>query len=459
MGKIANALGKYAQERKAAGLSKLTRTDWEALLAHNPKTGHLINTNTSANPANHSMDELRNGGTLQRLLDHKLIFPGGKLTTKGLAECKRLRLMKQASKPAVAKETNISGKFSEDIDPDEVIIELKEEVRLPEPPAITESTAKKVVPLIKRPGTVENESLLAVDVSDSYSILPPSEDNNFEGINTTIVSDRNKTDAVVPEMADEIDNRTSGQDFPSITASQVLFDKKKPHRSLVSIANPQSYEAEQFKMLRNNILFPAEGIAPQTILVTSCLPGEGKSFISANLAVSIAMNVNKHVLLIDGDLRKPALQQVFGFGDLPGLSDYLADQRPLDSLLMKTTVEKLTLLPGGPVPVNPSELSSSERMSAMLKEVKERYHDRLIVIDSPPPILAAETSFLARQVDGILIVVKHGKTPREDIEDLMDVVGSDKILGGVIKYLDLPLLKRYGYGKYSQYSVYGNGKK
>mgnify|MGYP001827871014 FL=1 len=82
-------------------------------------------------------------------------------------------------------------------------------------------------------------------------------------------------------------------------------------------------------------------------------------------------------------------------------------------------MEKLTLVPGGPVPPNPSELASSERMSAMLEEVKQRYQDRLIVIDSPPPALTAETSFLARQVDGILLVVKHGKTAKEDIEDLM----------------------------------------
>jgi Mrp family chromosome partitioning ATPase len=98
-------------------------------------------------------------------------------------------------------------------------------------------------------------------------------------------------------------------------------------------------------------------------------------------------------------------------------------------------------------------------MSAMLEEVKHRYNDRLIVIDSPPPLLAAETSYLARQVDGIVLVVRYGKTPREDVEDLMDTVGSEKILGTVINYLDLHVSKRYGYGKYGKYGTYGNGKK
>jgi protein-tyrosine kinase len=98
-------------------------------------------------------------------------------------------------------------------------------------------------------------------------------------------------------------------------------------------------------------------------------------------------------------------------------------------------------------------------MSEMLEEVKHRYRDRLIIIDSPPPGLAAETSFLARQVDGILLVVKYGKTARDDVEDLVETVGSEKILGVVINYLDMPMSRRYGYGKYGKYGGYANGKK
>ena len=234
---------------------------------------------------------------------------------------------------------------------------------------------------------------------------------------------------------------------------------KKLHKNLVSLKKPQSYEAEQFKILRNNILFPVEGEVPRSLLITSSLQGEGKSFVAANLAVSIAMNVDQHVLLIDCDLRKPDLHRIFGLGDVPGLSDYLAEHRSLATLLQRTNVERLSLLPGGPVPPNPSELMSSERMAGMLDEVKHRYQDRLIVIDSPPPGMAAETSYLARQVDGILLVVQYGKTPREDVEDLMDMVGTEKILGTVVNYLDLHATKRYGYGKYGRYGTYGNGKR
>ena len=129
MGKIANALGKYAQERQAAGLPKLTRADRVALLSYNPKTGHLLNPDTATDkPGNRSLEALKNSGTLQRLLDHKLIFPDGKLTPKGLAACERLKKQIQVRKPAVDNDLKVKAKMIEDIDSDDVIIELQEEV-------------------------------------------------------------------------------------------------------------------------------------------------------------------------------------------------------------------------------------------------------------------------------------------------------------------------------------------
>jgi exopolysaccharide/PEP-CTERM locus tyrosine autokinase len=296
------------------------------------------------------------------------------------------------------------------------------------------------------------------------STIPPAavEETVIERGKQETTTDEDLNIAAMPDIPDKMDDIIVEEARSPAPVPGVSFDDKRLFKNLVSLVNPDSYEAEQFKMLRNTILFPVSGPAPQSILVTSALQDDGKSFVAANLAVSIAMNINKHVMLIDGDLRKPDLHQVFGFSDVPGLSDFLAGHRSLESLFLKITVEKLTLLPGGPIPPNPSELASSERMSAMLEEVKHRYQDRLILIDSPPPVLAAETSFLARQVDGILLVVKYGKTPKEDVEDLMDTVGSDKILGVVINYLDMPMSRRYGYGKYGKYGTYreyGKGKK
>jgi Mrp family chromosome partitioning ATPase len=140
----------------------------------------------------------------------------------------------------------------------------------------------------------------------------------------------------------------------------------------------------------------------------------------------------------------------FGFPTVPGLSNYLAEGRPLSSLLLHTKVEKLTLLPAGPPPENPSELISSERMSNLLTEVTARYPDRLVVIDAPPPAMAAETGVLARQVDGILVVVRYGSTRREALADLIQRVGEKKILGSIVNRVETADSRYYGY-KYAGY--------
>ena len=116
---------------------------------------------------------------------------------------------------------------------------------------------------------------------------------------------------------------------------------------LVTLLHPQGFTSEQFKMLRTNLLFPADGKAPRSIMVTSALPGEGKSFVAANLAVTIAQNINEHVLLMDCDMRRSSVNRIFGFGRVPGLSEHLSQNFPLPSLLLKTGIKKLTLLPAG----------------------------------------------------------------------------------------------------------------
>ena len=158
---------------------------------------------------------------------------------------------------------------------------------------------------------------------------------------------------------------------PGAAPMKISTPKPEPHvvrpvythhaldKNLVAHHSPQSFEAEQFRMLRTNIMFPAEGkSSPRTILVTSALPGEGKSFVSSNLALTIAQNIDKHVLLIDCDMRRPTVHKLFGYENVPGLSNYLVGERALSDLLIKTGNNHLSILPGGPVPPNPAELLS-----------------------------------------------------------------------------------------------------
>ena len=232
-------------------------------------------------------------------------------------------------------------------------------------------------------------------------------------------------------------------------AVQQGYDRNALDKNLVALLDPQSFEAEQFKILRTNLLFPESGRSPRLVMVTSALPGEGKSFVAANLAVSVAQHVNWNVLLIDCDLRRPSIHRQFGYQESPGLSDYLSNGISLQPLLLKTRIDNLTILPSGKPPRNPSELLSSDRMSALLKEVAARYQDRLIIIDSPPPRMAAESGALARLVDGIVLVVKYASTPREAVSDLIDKIGKEKVLGAIINRFEArsPFYKSHYYGK------------
>lgn len=261
--------------------------------------------------------------------------------------------------------------------------------------------------------------------------------------------------SVVPLKA--LDNAENGMRAKQVSPSvgkKALYDANKIDKNLFALLKPQSFEAEQFKILRTNLLFPVSGKSPRSIIVTSSVPDEGKSFVAANLAISIAQNIQDHVLIMDCDMRKPCIHSRFGFSDVPGLSEYLSHGTDLSSLLLKTKVNKLTILPAGKPPHNPSELMSSHQMSRLLEEVKVRYSDRYIIIDSPPPMLTAETSAISRQVDGILLVVKYGSTPRKMVSDLIEIMGKEKILGIILNKFDMRFSGYFGHGKYGKYSKY-----
>jgi protein-tyrosine kinase len=251
------------------------------------------------------------------------------------------------------------------------------------------------------------------------------------------------------------------EETATITHSNPKPVSDPPHGidpNLVVYHDPTSVEAEIFKVLRNNILFPQDGVPPRSIMVTSATPGDGKSFVAANLAISIAQGIEAHVLLMDCDMRRSSVHRKFGFNDdVHGLSEYLSKGVPLPSLLQKTVVEKLTILPGGRTPDNPSELLSSQVMKDLIDEAKNRYQDRFIIVDSPPPHLTAETTALATYIDAILIVVRSGKTPKSLMDSLIEKIGREKIIGVVLNGYQLPATERYGYGRYHMHN-YGYKK-
>jgi len=256
------------------------------------------------------------------------------------------------------------------------------------------------------------------------------------------------------EALDNVEDDKHEKQVASFEAGETLYNDNNIDEKLITLLKPQSFEAEQFKLLRTHLLFPASGKPVRSIMVTSAVPGEGKSFVASNLAISIAQNIQEHVLLMDCDMRMPCLHTLFGFGDVPGLSEHLSNDMPLSSMLLKTKVDKMSILPGGKPPHNPSELLSSQQMSKLFKEVKDRYSDRYIIIDTPPPKLTAETNVIARQVDGIILVVRYGSTNREVVKDLIKIIGKEKILGVILNRFDTRSSSYYGYKKYGKYGKY-----
>lgn len=264
-----------------------------------------------------------------------------------------------------------------------------------------------------------------------------------------------KTVPLTRHRTDLKENAKSADNVVALANPNKIAHEYRLHPNLVTFHAPQSVEAELFKVLRTNLLFPPTGKPPRKILVTSALPNDGKSFVTSNLAISIAQGVEEYVLLIDGDVRRPTIHSYFGFGQVIGLSEHLANGADIAKILLKSPIPKLTIFPAGQPPKNPTELLSSKKMKALLADVANRYDDRFIIIDSPPPSMAAETNAIVNFVDGVILVIKSGKTPKKAVAETIEQIGKDKIVGIVLNHSDQALKRYYGYGK----PYYGNKEK
>jgi protein-tyrosine kinase len=230
---------------------------------------------------------------------------------------------------------------------------------------------------------------------------------------------------------------------------------------LVSLFQPGSLGAEQFRRLRTHVLNLNVSDPPKTIMVTSATEGEGKTFVAANLAAGIANDLHFHALLVDCDLHNPSLSHWFGVQNGHGLSDYLVGREQLSELLKKTEMEKLSLLTGGSAQAKTAELIGSRMMEALINELKSRYNDRYIILDATPLLSTTEPEVLARLVDGILIVVRAGVTPRETVKQAIASLDPKKILGFVLNDVEFKssgLSSRY-FGSDGYYTKYGYRKR
>lgn len=283
-------------------------------------------------------------------------------------------------------------------------------------------------------------------MSKIYKALEKAEREREDGLREEGL---NVADKVTPEIGEEIIERTA------------MAEEIASSTNLVCLSRSNSVAAEQFRKLRTYLLrFKTYG-SPKTIMVTSATAGEGKTFVAANLAISISHELHTHALLVDCDLRNPTLAQWMGLRNGKGLSDYLSGDGNTSELFMKTKVEKVNLLPSGTAQDRPTELIGSKKMEDLVHEMRSRYSDRYIIFDSTPLLATTEPEVLAKFVDGIIIVVRAGVTPRETVKQAIASLEKGKIIGFVLNYLEFRShgqSSRY-FGSDGYYYRYGYGYK
>jgi capsular exopolysaccharide synthesis family protein len=212
------------------------------------------------------------------------------------------------------------------------------------------------------------------------------------------------------------------------------------------MANPRSASSEAYRKLRTNIQFSSIDSQIQTIMIASASSGEGKTTTIGNLAVTYAQE-GKKVLLMDTDLRKPAVHLMFNVPNHVGLTSVLSSQYQVTEVLRETGVEGLHVLSSGPIPPNPSEMIGSRKMTALLEDLKEAYD--VILFDTPPVLTVTDALIISSLCDGVILVVNAGKVKKDLVKKAkahLEHVNA-RILGAVLNNVQVPKSRNNSYGE------------
>ena len=286
--------------------------------------------------------------------------------------------------------------------------------------------------------------------------------------------DHKGVQALVPEQPVQIESVATKIETPSRahqpsaspaapTSNTLILDfKRLSARGFLVNADERGKLAEEYRMIKRPLLANAFGPNPvrkgNLIMVTSSLPGEGKSFSTINLAISIAMELDRTVLLVDADVAKPILPHYLGFKAEHGLLDVLRGKtQDLSNVILRTNIEKLSILPAGKTYARATELLASDAMDRLIIDVATRYSDRLVLFDSPPILATSEASVLASHMGQIVMVVESEKTPKSALrEALSRIEGTCDVVSIVLNKSAQPsagdYYGYYGYGWYGKQS-------
>jgi len=276
---------------------------------------------------------------------------------------------------------------------------------------------------------------------------------------------------MVPEVAgdaDLIQRAPVSPSLPPIAAQNLVADvpsaiahlSQQVDLDLVALAAagylvpsaPRTHTADQYRVIKRPLIANAigKGVAKvnhgNLIMMTSAMPGEGKSFTSINLAMSIASELDHTVMLVDADVARPSLLKKLGLGEARGLLDLLEGKAEMSDVLMRTNIDKLTILPSGRPHPKSTELLASDAMRQLLNDMASRYPDRIIIFDSPPLLLTTESRVLASQMGQVVLVVQAGKTLQADVQHALSTIESCPIRLLLLNKARTESQGAYGYG-------------
>lgn len=238
-------------------------------------------------------------------------------------------------------------------------------------------------------------------------------------------------------------------------ATVTLNLQQLEQRNFVSLSSERRLINEEYRVIKRKLINNAVGALSQTlkhpnlILVTSSRPGEGKTFSAINLALSIALEQDKTVLLVDSDVLRPSVSKTLQIQHDVGLTDYLlSDKISVSDIMLSTNVERLKIITAGRPHHLSTELLASERMEMLVNEFATRYHDRIVIFDAPPLLGVNETAVMASMCGQAVIVVEENHTKLSEIEQAVALLPKDIATGFLINKAHRNQGKGYGYGYY-----------
>jgi capsular exopolysaccharide synthesis family protein len=291
-------------------------------------------------------------------------------------------------------------------------------------------------------GTADSAPFGATKIADGETPVPP------EGLLPLMA-------AVDSPAADELELplKANGSDqFGQFRSLPVMVSAES---RLVCLTDKESLAAEKFRFLGVRLRQLQQKRLLKKVLITSSIPQEGKSMVAANLACTLARRARQRTLLVEGDLRRPALSRVFGLDKMPGICEWLQGDGTPNTSIYFLEGPGLWMLPVGSTPRNPLELLQSGRLSAVMDQLTA-YFD-WIIIDSPPVLPLADTSIWMRQADGILLVTRQGTTEKQQLTRGLEAIEQSKLLGALLNSSTTTAHSNYYYLYGSPTALQSNG--